>query len=57
MEFFLKFLVGIAIAILSSFITVRLSLARFRSEKWWEKKVTSYEKVIEAFYFSKKFTN
>ncbi len=55
MEFFLKFIVGIAIATLSSFITVRLSLARFRTEKWWEKKVSAYEQVIEAFHGSKKF--
>ena len=56
MEFFLQFIVGVGIAALSSFITVRLSLARFRTEKWWEKKVSAYEKVIEAFHGSKKFS-
>lgn len=57
MELFLKFIVGVGIAALSSFITVRLSLARFRTEKWWEKKVSAYEKIIEAFHGSKKFSS
>jgi hypothetical protein len=56
MDFLLQFLVGIGIAALSSLITVRLSLARFRTEKWWEKKVSAYEKVIEAFHGSKRFS-
>ncbi len=31
--------VAILIAAVSSWITVQLSLKRFRDEKWWEKKV------------------
>ena len=55
MELFLKVLSGIAIAAVSSWITVQLSKHKFRSERWWEKKVTAYERVIEAFHNSKKF--
>ena len=55
MEIFLKVLSGIAIAAISSWITVQLSKHKFRSERWWEKKVGAYERVIEAFHNSKKF--
>lgn len=55
MEILLKILSGIAIAGISSWVTVQLSLHRFRSEKWWEKRVNAYERVIEAFHNSKKF--
>lgn len=52
-----KILIGIIIAAASSWITVRLSLARFRSEKWWERKIDAYTKVIEAFHHSKSFSD
>ncbi len=55
MEIFLKVLSGIAIAATSSWITVELSKHKFRSERWWEKKVEAYERVIEAFHNAKKF--
>lgn len=48
-------LVGIVIAGVSSWITVQLSLRRFRTEKWWERKVAAYERVIEALHYSKAF--
>ena len=54
---FLKVLSGIAIAAASSWITVYLSRHRFRSEKWWERKVLAYERVIEAFHNAKKFAS
>ena len=57
LEAFLKVLTGIAIAAGSSWITVQLSRHKFRSEKWWEKKVTVYERVIEAFHNSKRFSS
>lgn len=55
MEILIKVLSGIAIAAASSWITVQLSRYKFRSERWWEKKVDAYERVIEAFHNSKKF--
>lgn len=53
----LKILSGIAIAVVSAWVTVLLSRQKFRSERWWERKVEAYEKVIEAFHKSKKFTS
>lgn len=41
---------AIFIAATSSWITVRLAISRFRDEKWWEKKVSAYEIVIEALH-------
>lgn len=33
-------------AVVVAFITVRLSLRQFYSQKWWEKKAESYSKII-----------
>ncbi len=52
----LQLLVGIIIAAVSSLITVRLSKQQFRSERWWERKVAAYERVIEAFHDFKRFS-
>ena len=41
---------GIVIAFVSSWITVQLSLNRFRTERHWERRVKAYESVIEALY-------
>jgi hypothetical protein len=56
MESLLQLLIGIAIAAASSLITVRLAKGQFRSERWWEKKVAAYERVIDAFHDFKKFS-
>lgn len=50
-------LVGVIIAAASAWITVRLSLKRFRSERWWDRKVEAYERVIEALHHSKAFSD
>ena len=50
-------LVGIMISAVTSLITVQLSLHRFRKEKWWEKRVEAYERVIEALHHSKAFSD
>lgn len=46
-------LTAILIAFLSSWITVQLSLRRYRTEKWWEKKVEAYTRIVEALHNSK----
>ena len=53
----LNILTGILIAAISSWITVQLSLRRFRAEKWWERKADAYSKVIEALHNSKAFSD
>lgn len=54
---FIAVIAGILIAAGSAWITVKLSLSQFRSQKLWEKKVEAYERVIEALHHSKKFSN
>lgn len=52
-----QILTGIIIAIASAWITVQLSLRRFRTERWWERKVESYTNIIEALHNSKAFAS
>jgi hypothetical protein len=49
-------LAGIVIATISSLVTVQLSLGRFRSEKWWEKKAEAYSNLIGAIHDAKAFS-
>lgn len=56
-EFVWQLLVGIVIASVSALVTVQLSLRKFRTERWWELKVESYQKVIEALHHSKTYTD
>ncbi|MBV2131082.1 hypothetical protein [Arsukibacterium indicum] len=48
---------GIFIAGVTAYITVHLSVKRFRQERWWEKQVVAYEKLIEALHHSKAFSD
>ncbi len=49
-------LTGILIAVVSSWVTVQLSLRKFRTEKWWERRADAYASVIEALHNSKEFS-
>jgi len=55
MDIYQTILAGIIIATASSWITVRLSLSRYRSEKWWEKKAEVYSGLIGAIHDAKAF--
>jgi hypothetical protein len=55
MDYLIHNLLPIIIAIISPIITVYLSRNKFSSERLWERKVDAYERVIDAFYNSKKF--
>lgn len=39
---------SIVIAIITAVLTVKLSLKQFYSQKWWEKKIEVYTKIIES---------
>ena len=47
---------GIPIALLSAWVTVKFAIRRFRSEKWFERRLEAYTKVIEALHFMKHCT-
>ncbi len=53
----LQALTALAISLFSAWITVKFSQNKFRSERLWDRKVISYERVIEAFHKSKKFSS
>ena len=38
----------IVLALLVAFVTVRLSIRQFASQKWWERKADAYATIIEA---------
>jgi hypothetical protein len=41
---------GMAIAVLSAWITVRLAIRRFHQERWWEKKESAYSSLLEVLH-------
>ena len=47
---------ALAVSIITSFITVKLSLRQFYSQRWWEKRAEAYSEIMEhlsylQFYF------
>jgi hypothetical protein len=48
MNFAETLLAGTVVAIVSAFVTVKLSLRRFHHEKLWERKLDSYTVILEA---------
>ncbi|PAP78020.1 hypothetical protein BSZ37_17020 [Rubrivirga marina] len=39
---------GLAVAMVTSLVTVRLSIQRFYTERWWERKADYYTDLVEA---------
>lgn len=48
---------GIIIAFTSALLSVRLSIKRFRSERWWERKAESYATILESLHYMKLYCN
>ena len=49
-NFLMTLLTGLFIAVVTSILTVWLALWRFHSEKWWERKVELYSRLMEALF-------
>jgi hypothetical protein len=47
---------SVLVALLTSWLTVYFALRRFQSEKWFERRVEAYTKVIEALHSMKNCT-
>lgn len=45
----------IIVAVLSAYITVQLSMRKFRAEKWWEIKSNSYSSILRSLHQMKRF--
>jgi len=54
-QLILAILPGLLTAVAASIITVRLSLRRFYSERWWEKKAAAYTEIIDSLYSMKTY--
>ena len=48
---------GLFVAVVTSVVTVRLSIKRFRSERWWERKVEAYTDLLSSLSDSKRYAN
>ena len=47
---------GIVIAVVTATVTVKLSIRQFRSERWWERKVEVYSRVLDALYHLERYS-
>ncbi len=45
----------VLIPVLTAIITVKLSLNKFRTEKWWEKKAETYSGIVDALHKLKNY--
>ena len=41
---------------MSAWLTYAFTWRRFRSEKWWERRADTYEKIVDALHSAKKFS-
>jgi hypothetical protein len=48
---------SIVAAVLSAGLTARWALTRFRTEKWWEKKVQTYTEIAQALFLVKRYVD
>lgn len=46
---------SLAIAVITALVTVRLSLKRFYSERWWERKADTYSRIVESLHQMKAY--
>jgi hypothetical protein len=57
MEILIKIGIGILIASFSSYLTLQIALRRFRTEKWWERKVEAYSSLLNTLHKAKLFSD
>lgn len=44
---------ALAVSIITAYVTVRLSLKRFYSQRWWDKKAEAYSQILEQLSYLK----
>ena len=54
-EQFFSLVQSIVIALVTAYVTVRLSLKQFYSQRWWEKKAEAYSAIIHSLYQMKAY--
>lgn len=53
LQFGLNILSGLVIAVVTSIVSVHLSLRRFYSQRWWERKAEAYSEIMDSLYHMK----
>jgi hypothetical protein len=53
LQFGLNILSGLFIAVVTSVVSVSLSLRRFYSQRWWERKAEAYSEIMDSLYHMK----
>lgn len=48
--------VGVITGVLVALVTTRLSLRRFYSERWWERKLQAYSTILESLYDMRRYS-
>lgn len=43
------------VAVITAFLAVKLSLRRFYTERWWERKAETYSRIVEALHKYKRY--
>ena len=46
---------SLIVAVVTALLTVRLSLRKFYTERWWERKADAYSRIVEALHKYKKY--
>ena len=49
-NFVLTQLTSLALAFFTAYLTVKFSLKKFFTEKWWERKADAYSNIVECLY-------
>jgi hypothetical protein len=57
LQFLANLVTSLVISVFTAVLTVQLSLRRFQSERWWERKVDAYTRIIEALHHVIAFTS
>jgi hypothetical protein len=54
-DLLVKLVPSLVVAVVTAWATVRLSLRRFRTERWWERKADAYSRIVESLYHAKQY--
>jgi len=46
---------SLIVAVVTAIVTVRLSLRKFYTERWWERKADAYSRIVEALHKHKNY--
>jgi hypothetical protein len=50
LQFLASLVTSLVVSVFTAVLTVQLSLRRFQAERWWERKVDAYSRIIEALH-------